>query len=84
MQTSVKTRHGTALYSSENVITELEVAIPNTWPPRTTTIRFWVDDEDPTLIRTNSARPMYIVPGRDGTFGIKPVYQTDPEIEGEA
>lgn len=75
--------HGTAMYSSENVITEIEVAIPNTWPPKTTTVRFWVDEADPYTIRTNSARPMFILAGNKGEIMLRPVYATDPEIEGE-
>tara|TARA_R110000772_G_scaffold84378_5_gene178167 strand:+ start:486 stop:743 length:258 start_codon:yes stop_codon:yes gene_type:complete len=83
MKTSIKTKFGTPLYSNDNVITELEVGIPGTWPTRTVTVRFWVDEGQPHMIRTNCSGQLFVQAGNNGSIGIIPKYRNELDVEGD-
>lgn len=84
MKTSVKSAHGTAMYASDNVRVELEVAIPGTWPVKTTKVRFWVDPEMPYSIHVNADNFVYVAHGNKfDDFEIVPQYKHALIVEGD-
>ena len=85
MKVSVKAMHGTAMYTSENVMVELEVAIPGSFPVKTTKVRFWVDDVDPYAIHVNATDPVFMAKGgKLDDFTIVPVYKHQLMVEGDS